>query len=428
MGSQAGQGQDMRVGYSLARSVRFLRVFGVAFFVMFCTGCYTIAFIVVMPIFLVVAPLTLPFFMLVSAETGVTSAEFSPDGSHVLLAYKLRDGSNLYKVSLDGKSWDPLTENEFAFDPIYSPDGSQIAYCSRVGARRRYLHVMEEDGANAQQISSGRRVDYTPRYSPDGSRIVFTSMIGDQPSDLYVLDVASEEVRQLTSDEETYDINPVFLPGGATVLFARVVDRKPDTAPRFLGSHSMYTVRVDGTELTEVPFRFGGASESKDGSAFESEDASAGDKYLLHKDRLLALDCSIAERLAGLGARLLTGGDLPFAFDALLLYAKSPQSPDAVVYREIEGTENSNRQFEYHVVCRYKAESGETRKTSYQSPFVKNLRYAPSGSHALFISQGRGSPTTTSSSKWHDSLWIVPAHGAARRIDKLFPGTPKWVR
>ena len=58
--------------------------------------------------------------------------------------------------------------------PVWSPDGSQIAFYSfRSG--NRDLWVMPATGGSATQITRNSAQDSDPAWSPDGSQIAFTS-------------------------------------------------------------------------------------------------------------------------------------------------------------------------------------------------------------------------------------------------------------
>jgi Tol biopolymer transport system component len=81
--------------------------------------------------------------------------------------------------------------------PTWSPDGKRIAYQSnRDGSY--HIYVMDTDGGNTKQISSGDNLDDRhPSWSPDGSAIAVDS--GDATRrEIWIIDVSSQRRAQVT--------------------------------------------------------------------------------------------------------------------------------------------------------------------------------------------------------------------------------------
>ncbi len=106
----------------------------------------------------------------------------------------------------------------FITDVELSPDGRRVAYSVRRAdrARDRYraaLWIVDADGGEPRQLTSGETEDLMPRWSPDGSRIAFVSDRGavaqgkERASrNLFLVDLAGRE-RQLTPfDDDVKDL------------------------------------------------------------------------------------------------------------------------------------------------------------------------------------------------------------------------------
>ena len=111
-----------------------------------------------------------------------------------------------------------LTTTEAAnLRPTWSPDHSKIAFQSnRDGAY--HIYVMDADGSNTKQLSSGDNVDDRhPAWSPDGKFIAVDS--GDTGRrDIWVIEVATQRRTQITRTE-AFASFPSWSPDGKRIAF-----------------------------------------------------------------------------------------------------------------------------------------------------------------------------------------------------------------
>jgi Tol biopolymer transport system component len=124
-------------------------------------------------------------------NTFAEAPVWSPDGT--LIAFdgipnsdSLRD---VYVVTVNGQSEQTdLTNRPDGYDcyPSFSPDGQQIVYMSERNGIRD-LYVMDLQGNDLLRLTENERRNYEPAWSPDGERIAFTST-RDGNSEIYVMD------------------------------------------------------------------------------------------------------------------------------------------------------------------------------------------------------------------------------------------------
>jgi Tol biopolymer transport system component len=121
-----------------------------------------------------------------------------PDGHQAVFYGGLEGPPRIWQCDFQSQTSRPLTSPEVGcLYPSYSWDGAQIVYSSDAGfdqpredmvaiaagwRTRTYvnraalnLFVMDSDGGDVRQITSGRHQDIRPSFSPDGGTVVFYS-------------------------------------------------------------------------------------------------------------------------------------------------------------------------------------------------------------------------------------------------------------
>ncbi len=100
------------------------------------------------------------------------SPSVSPDGESVVFSSPSSGHGDIYSVSRRGLT--RLTQKEeFEAQPLYSPSGDKIAY-ERESGGWRHVWIMNADGSNQTQLTTGRVLDDLVSFSRDGKVLYFS--------------------------------------------------------------------------------------------------------------------------------------------------------------------------------------------------------------------------------------------------------------
>ena len=174
---------------------------------------------------------------------------FSPDGQEIAYVYRDQNFSDLFAMAADGSASRRLTrgqaqavrENDWAFRPAWSPDGSQIAYISDANSFFPVVWIMNKDGSAKRQIMTfAMNVDAADAisWSPDGKRLAVTAF-SREPGQIYVVDIARGTAERLTNHAQGA-FDPAWSPDGKTIAYIG----------RDSGRGELWLRRVDGSPAT----------------------------------------------------------------------------------------------------------------------------------------------------------------------------------
>lgn len=135
-------------------------------------------------------------------------------------------------------------------DPVYSPDGSKIAFTRSRGFKSEVC-VMNADGTNVVTVIASEDFGHSrnPSWSPDGAKLVFTSNLsGEGKTEIWVANANGGGLVRLTTSIElrqssqgpifSSDTDPAWSPDGSRIAFSSNRDG---------ADNELYVMNADGT-------------------------------------------------------------------------------------------------------------------------------------------------------------------------------------
>ncbi len=162
---------------------------------------------------------------------------WSPDGSQIAFdGWIDEDGFEIWVMNADGSGLRNLTNTPEATEssPSWSPDGRRILFSGAEG-----LEVMNSDGSGRTPFFS--EDGHLATWSPDGARIAFLSTL-DERSRLFTMSVDGSDPLPLTADDGGHDLVASWSPTGTRLAYIHELN----------SSVEVYVINADGTGAVNI--------------------------------------------------------------------------------------------------------------------------------------------------------------------------------
>lgn len=229
----------------------------------------------------------------------VNSPSISPDGNKIVYVRNFkdimtdRDYSNLWIVNADGTQNRPLTQgNQRDFGPVWSPDGSKIAYRSNAQDERVKLFVFYLDTKESVALTNSANAPGAVSWSADGQQLAFTQFVpapkksmlsipskpqgaewneapifidevnyrGDGAgylpsgnSQIFTIGLSGGTARQRTFDDQNHG-SPIWSADGQSLFFSANLHENSELEP---ANSEIYQLNLASGAITALTSRFG---------------------------------------------------------------------------------------------------------------------------------------------------------------------------
>ncbi|HBX67284.1 MAG TPA: hypothetical protein DEG32_14410, partial [Balneolaceae bacterium] len=163
-------------------------------------------------------------------------------------------GTQIYKMNTDGSGLKKLTNfnKNSAFEPSWSPDGSKIVFTTskKSSVHSSSIYLMNADGSNKRPMKINDNeigLPYTgrhPVWSPDGSKIAFESGY----SSIRVYDFEADSVTNVNNSWGAWD--PAWSPDGSKLAFSTKAAYADSVRSGYY--RDIYTIELESGRLTRI--------------------------------------------------------------------------------------------------------------------------------------------------------------------------------
>ena len=204
----------------------------------------------------------------------------SPDGRRLAVTIEPGNRNDIWIIDTDRRSRSRFTTDSQSMEPVWTPDGTQIAFSStRAGSWDLWWKPTDGSG-EAELLLEREGIQFPGSWSPDGSILAFYERKSETGLDLYTLAVDGDRVPVEVVVTPANEHSPMFSPDGRWITF--VSDET--------GQEEIYVQPYPGPGRREIV--------STDGGREATWSADGRELYYRRRDQMLAVSIATEPTLA----------------------------------------------------------------------------------------------------------------------------------
>ncbi len=223
-----------------------------------------------------------------SSTEPIISPVWSPDGSKIAYVSFERKKPIVYVHDLAAGTRRIVSNRRGSNSaPAWSADGKQLALALSLSGNTQ-IYIVNADGAGLRRITNRRGIDTEPQFSVDGKSLYFTSDRGGNPQ-IYKIGLEGEESGARATRVTftgTYNTNPKLSPNGKWLAYISRVN----------GAFKLYVQNLATGESTPL------TTTTRD----ESPSFAANSQYLLYATRVDEQDVLATVSIDGRARQVLS--------------------------------------------------------------------------------------------------------------------------
>lgn len=193
-------------------------------------------------------------------RNGVMDMSYSPDGKKIVFTDEMDGNTNVFMINAtEGAAIQQITttsSNELG--PVFAPDGKEIfftktenSFSNGVPVTRYYVWSYNTQSSLLTQYAEG----FTPNITPEGENLVVTRNSKDAQArgEIWMINLRSGQSTLILADKEKGFSSPQISPDGNTIVLVGETPKTPNRRKNL----DIYTIRTDGTGLTQITFHAG---------------------------------------------------------------------------------------------------------------------------------------------------------------------------
>jgi TolB protein len=143
-----------------------------------------------------------------------------------VLEDKEKDNYEIYSMNMDGSDQKNIS-NTPGVEWVYYAYKDKVYYVSDIDTCHRcyFLYEMDAEGNNKRKVSNLQLEDSWMGSRKKGTEMVVLGKSKVRPQ-LFILNIKTGSYKQITDDTVSYKADPIFLPGGNSILLRYRPDRR----------------------------------------------------------------------------------------------------------------------------------------------------------------------------------------------------------